>query len=393
MKISPRIWVPVSLALLLCIGAGVFLLWHIKLSVGLIEKSTNIIRTTSSRVVDSMRTIPTPNDNLTLDAQALTLLREGEALMLQGEIQQAEDKFEGSVQAGGGAPALRKLLESQLQRRNYDGADDTLQKLEKAGAKREDVALFTGLIALHQNQKEDAKAAFDSISGTPEGAYGSALLAVIAGNHDEAKKLLSDTAAGTDPTLRSYAKILTDAYDEYALFPESSKTHLMTLLARALAQINECETALPLLQIVTAQEADYRDAWIVKGYCELTSERFQEALISLEAAYNIDPEKPEVQYFLARTYFALGDPQNAVTFLQYSILNGFEPERDAPVSERSCTEFSARTARWTWSSIGTRCSRSKETVHRICSTRMHVRVPCYAKRIPRGPSKTSRNSQ
>jgi lipopolysaccharide biosynthesis regulator YciM len=191
MKISPRIWVPVSLALLLCIGAGVFLLWHIKLSVGLIEKSTNIIRTTSSRVVDSMRTIPTPNDNLTLDAQALTLLREGEALMLQGEIQQAEDKFEGSVQAGGGAPALRKLLESQLQRRNYDGADDTLQKLEKAGAKREDVALFTGLIALHQNQKEDAKAAFDSISGTPEGAYGSALLAVIAGNHDEAKKLPS----------------------------------------------------------------------------------------------------------------------------------------------------------------------------------------------------------
>ncbi len=67
----------------------------------------------------------------------------------------------------------------------------------------------------------------------------------------------------------------------------------------------------------------------MKGYCEFTTERTKDALASLEQAYSLDPEKPEIQYFLARTYAALGDPQNAVTFLQYAIMNGFEPKKDA----------------------------------------------------------------
>lgn len=329
MKLSPRIWIPVSLALLLCIGAGAFFLWHIKTSIALIEKTTNIVRTTSNRMIDSIREVQTPADTLALDAQALTLLREGEALMLQGEVKKAEEKFAGSVQAGGGAPALRKLLEAELQRRNYDGAQETLNQLEKAGAKRENVTLFSGLLALHQGDAKKAQSRFDTIKGTPEGSYGSALVLIASGAEEQAHALLKDAAAGSDPVIRSYAKILVDAYDEYGLFPESKTSHRTTLLARALAQMNECEVALPLLQKVTSEEAEYRDAWIVKGYCELTSERFDEALTSLEQAYNIDPEKPEVQYFLSRTYFALGDPQNAVTFLQYAILNGFQPERNA----------------------------------------------------------------
>jgi tetratricopeptide (TPR) repeat protein len=93
--------------------------------------------------------------------------------------------------------------------------------------------------------------------------------------------------------------------------------------------VNECETGLLLIGPVIAVEPRYRDAWIVKGFCEFNTERTKEALASLEQAYSLDPEKPEIQYFLARTYAALGNPGNAVTFLQYALLNGFQPEKEA----------------------------------------------------------------
>jgi tetratricopeptide (TPR) repeat protein len=134
---------------------------------------------------------------------------------------------------------------------------------------------------------------------------------------------------GTDPTIRTYANTVLQSYNEFSLFPAGQDIHLHTLIARSLAQINECETALVLLSDVVTKQDRYRDAWIVKGYCEFNSERLKDALASLEKAYSLDPEKPEIQYFLARTYAALGDPQNAVTYLQYALLNGFTPENDA----------------------------------------------------------------
>jgi tetratricopeptide (TPR) repeat protein len=100
------------------------------------------------------------------------------------------------------------------------------------------------------------------------------------------------------------------------------------LLGHALADVQECELALPLLSQVTRQQDDYRDAWIQQGFCELTTERTTEALASLERAYQLDPEKPEVQYFLGRAYSAQGDHGNALTFLQYALQNGFEPESE-----------------------------------------------------------------
>ena len=104
---------------------------------------------------------------------------------------------------------------------------------------------------------------------------------------------------------------------------------MLALLARALAQVNECEIALPLAQKATQSLPSYRDAFLVKGYCELVTERTSQALATFERAYAIDSEKPEIQYFLARTYKAMNDTRNAITFLQYAIINGFKPERDA----------------------------------------------------------------
>jgi tetratricopeptide (TPR) repeat protein len=82
------------------------------------------------------------------------------------------------------------------------------------------------------------------------------------------------------------------------------------------------------LHQVTQHQDDYRDAWIVQGYCEMTTERYDEALASFERAYALDPEKPETQYFLGRTLAAKGDAPSALTFFGYALKNGFEPQSD-----------------------------------------------------------------
>lgn len=261
--------------------------------------------------------------------ESLVHLRKGDLLGLQGDWSAAAKEYQASVDAGGGLSALRKLAQAQLQRRDIDGAKDTLRELRRAGARSEDLLLLEAVILLRTGEVADARELLTKASDSPQKHYGLALLAIIEGRHDDAKVELAAVNAGWEPVLRADAKTLLGAYEEYSLFPGSPETHLITLLARALAQVRECELALPLLTQVTEREGDYRDAWLVQGFCELTTERFKESLSSFERAYAIDPEKPEIQYFLARAYSALGDHGNALTFAQYALANGFDPKSDA----------------------------------------------------------------
>jgi tetratricopeptide (TPR) repeat protein len=271
---------------------------------------------------------PTPDAPVATDDESLLRLRQGDMYSMRGDWKSAEDAYQQSVDAGGGLTALRKLAQAQLQRRDIRGAQTTLDQLQRSGAKKEDVLLLESIIDLRSGELEKARTLLTAADDSPQKHYGLALIAIITSDNDTAKKELTLVENGWEPTLRSFAKTLMGAYDEYALFPESPQIHLLTLLGHALADVQECELALPLLSQVTRQQDDYRDAWIQQGFCELTTERTTEALASLERAYQLDPEKPEVQYFLGRAYSAQGDHGNALTFLQYALQNGFEPESE-----------------------------------------------------------------
>lgn len=327
MRLTARLWVPFVLALALVAIIGGIFLWQINSSIALIEQTTATIKNTGRSILKPLN-FPRTGD-ITDEAEALSMLRQGEVLLAQGMLSQAQDKLAKSVELGGGAPALRKLVQVQLQRRHYDEARSTLSALKKESDDEEDLFLLESLLELRSGNTERARNMFQDHASEPSGQYGLALIHIKQKENDAAKTLLTTVAQSNDPTLRTYARTILNAFDEFALFPEGQPMHLTTLLGRALAQVNECEIALPLLSEVVLATDGYRDAWIVKGFCEFSTERFSEALISLERSYNLDPEKPEIQYFLARTYYGLGDPQNAVTFLQYAIVNGFQPEREA----------------------------------------------------------------
>lgn len=327
-KIPPRIYVPLLLAAALGIAVGGLFLWQIHRSVATIEGSFNSGNNTSflqKILPGSPRTTP----NSAMQSQALMELRQGEIFELKGEWKRAEDKYAESVNSGGGTPALKKLASIQLQRREYEGASKTIDALKQENKDSDDVMLLEGILALRKGDVPTAISIFNRKPDSPQSMYGLALTSIVKAEHDKAKLHLAKAGESADPAIRGIAAVILEAYNEFALFPEGRAEHLATLLARSLAQVNECEAALALTNPVVAAEPRYRDAWIVKGFCEFTTERTRDALTSLEQAYSLDPEKPEIQYFLARTHSALGDPQNAVTFLQYSIINGFQPERDA----------------------------------------------------------------
>ncbi len=324
MKFPTRILLPVIAAVLVTGGILGFLWYQMNNTSSELQKKLQGIGG-----VDSTP-LPSALDDTPIGAgdEALLSLRQGDLLALQGNWKDAEDQYQKAVREGGGVTALRKLAQAQLQRRETDGVRTTMVKLKSAGARAEDLLLLEAILDIRSGELSKAQDVINGGGESPQRHYAQALLFLVQADHENAKKELALVIGGWDPVLRSYAKVLQDAYDEYALFPDSPNIHLVTLLARALAETQQCELALPLLTQVVSQQDDYRDAWIVKGFCELTTERDETALASLERAYNLDPEKPETQYFLARAHAALNDHQNAITFAQYALKNGFQPEKE-----------------------------------------------------------------
>jgi len=323
-KLSPRITIPLAGAFLIACGLVGALWWRLSMSVSTSPSSVSNTHT----VVGIPTGDPTFEDEIDDRDAGLLHLRRGDLLALQGKWSQAESEYKKAIDSGGGLAALRKLGDAQLQRRDVNGLQSTMRRMKGEGAKSEDLLLLDAQILLRTGELVRAKSLLENAADSPQKHYASALLALIEDRHTDAAQALKAVMAGWDPVLRTYAQTLQSAYDEFAIFPESQEVHLLTLLSRALAQVQECELALPILTHVTKQQDDYRDAWIVLGFCQLVSERTQESLTSLERAYALDPEKPEIQYFLGRAYIDLKDHRNALTFLQYALQNGFEPQSE-----------------------------------------------------------------
>lgn len=320
MRIPARIAAPVFGAILLVGVVLVVLFWQLEDARALLMQQLHM-GTNTGDVMPTQRIALLPD---TAD-ETLLHMRTGDLAALRGQWADAEREYQAAADAGGGLTALHKLAQAQLQRRDIRGAQATLDAMRRAQARSEDVLLLESMILLRTGELTKAKQLLTSAEDSPQKQYGLALLAIVTGDHESAKAELALVTAGWEPVLRSYARTLAQAYEEYTLFPDSPQIHLQTLLGRALAQVQECELALPLLLNVTQQQPDYRDAWVVQGFCELSTERTTEALASLEQAYQLDPEKPEIQYFLARAYLDQDDHGNALTFLQYALRNGFSP--------------------------------------------------------------------
>ncbi len=146
--------------------------------------------------------------------------------------------------------------------------------------------------------------------------YRGVLMAMLndhAAAFDDFKQVADET---TSPTTKNKADRLVRSYSDYDFAQEAKDPYRFTLLAKALAEQNEFAVSVALADIAIAENPDYTDAWVVRGYGYLMMEQEQRAIKDLTRAHGQDESRAEVAYLLGMAYQKLTKYDNAISFLE-----------------------------------------------------------------------------
>ncbi len=212
--------------------------------------------------------------------------------------------------------------------KNFEKAQLNIEKALEIQPQNEEFLIYLAKNHIKQSEFEKAKALFlENNSVNPEINYYLALFDLLANDNESAKNKFKQVSDSTDDAkLKEKTANLLNSYDEFSLFKGGKAIHLRTLLAKSLNQVEEYEISLAILKEILKEKNDYRDAWILAGYAYLSLESYEFALDSFRKAYDLDSEKPETQYFLGLTYLEIGQTEDALTYLNIALKNGFEPQ-------------------------------------------------------------------
>lgn len=152
-------------------------------------------------------------------------------------------------------------------------------------------------------------------------------------DRDRAGNFLHELAENhPDANTKAIALSLLNIYHTYDSNRDADVSYLWTLFAQKLGELGEYEISYYLAQKAIERNPDYRDAWIIKGYDELTLKDAESAELSLLKAYSLDPGNGHIQYLLGLTYFELNDAEKSTQFLLYS--KDSEPQYELVILEK-----------------------------------------------------------
>ncbi|MFA5948153.1 MAG: tetratricopeptide repeat protein [Candidatus Gracilibacteria bacterium] len=114
----------------------------------------------------------------------------------------------------------------------------------------------------------------------------------------------------------------------FSTYKEGNELFFQTLLAKSLSDAEEGPAAIPLLYDVINQQNNYRDAWIILGYCYLKTNKIQDSIDALSQAEALSSEHPQTLFLLGLAYFANNDIDKAIYYLQEADKNGYEPKEE-----------------------------------------------------------------
>lgn|GEM_PF-2506610 len=228
---------------------------------------------------------------------------------------------------GGDILIMRKLFEIAVLIGDQEKAESILGLLSFRGVDEQVIDALRGFLLLRQGDIDGAKSFFAKNPNAPENAYGLLLVDILNREHESVQSALEFLLGSADPFILHAVKSIKGAYDEFGLFEDGKDVHLETLISRSLANIGQCPISEVLLSDIVAKEGDYRDAWIILGYCRLILQDASGALFAFNNAYDLDPEKSEIQYFLGLTYEKLNQLDEAERFFEYALRNGFSRKK------------------------------------------------------------------
>ncbi|MFH1284406.1 MAG: tetratricopeptide repeat protein [Candidatus Peregrinibacteria bacterium] len=262
----------------------------------------------------------------------------GDKSFSEGEIYDAIDNYQLAIKLNPNSlSALMKLGNAALLANDPKKAEETFSQAEKIDSESIEIKIGITRSLLNQRNIEGAKTFVWTLSDSDYGVkYYTGIILVLYKDFEGAKNIFTQLAQAPteqteevstpiDPALKAKAQIFADTYTNFSYFTEAENIFLETLLAKALTDTGEYESAIPLLYDVLNQKNNYRDAWIVLGYAYLNTDKIPDAIDALTQAKSLDEDKPETLFFLGLAYFANDDIDRAISFLEQAEKKGFEP--------------------------------------------------------------------
>lgn len=276
---------------------------------------------------DSREKIVISEENVSIDEKSVDIsyslderIARGDSYLEQGFVELARDEYIAAlVEDDKNRDAYLKLSETQSLLKNYQGA---VENLKHAGHIENSPEIQLELVKnhIHLFDYESALSRLKDLRGVfLESDY---LL--------QSLELIYQTEIDPDFNVLNKdtykkAQRLNQAFSDFKLGRGGQNIFLKALVAKAFIDNENYEIAQTLLNRIVTERKDYRDAWIMLGYVNIVLEDYEIAKDALNNAYDIDPVKPEIQFFLANVHEELGDEEEALNFYQLAYKNDYQP--------------------------------------------------------------------
>ena len=268
-------------------------------------------------------------------------IQEGDTHLANLLITSAIDSYtKATILNPNSSEPLIKLGEAYLQNNDPKNAQTALEKALILDENSTTIKIGIARSYLNQRNIEAAKnLVWEMSTEDPLVKYYTAMILILYKDFDGSKNLFTELATTQeeaenseqpipqiDPEIIENSQIFLSAYETFSYFTGGEKLHLQTLLAKALTDVDEFETSIPLLYDIINEKNNYRDAWIILGYAYLNTDKILDAIDAFTQAKGLDEEKPETLFFLGLAHFANNAIDKAVIYLELADENGYEPK-------------------------------------------------------------------
>lgn len=249
---------------------------------------------------------------------------DGDNNLVQNNYKEAIENYKSAaVLNPSSVSTLIKLGQAYLKNSSPKLAQNIFLKAVKLKPNSLSVRLLLLQSHLDLNELPQAKQLAWSLNETdPRVIHYRGIIATAYKNYEEAKSQFKQIKD------EKQAKMYLTAYETYSYFTEANENFLKLLLAKALVDDEQYQTAIPILFEITNDQNNYRDAWITMGYAYLKTQKPKEAIDALTQAKALDSKKPETLFFLGLAHFGNDEIEKAIGYLKQAKENGYEPSNE-----------------------------------------------------------------
>jgi len=273
------------------------------------------------------------------------------AMSLQGKIREAK-KLINDSQFGKASILLSAVLQKDatlidayeylgeiyVQTQNFAKLNNLIKETEKRFPTKSLTSTLKIKKLIAENKLNEALIIIENTEEIPANLkFYQATLNALKNDHTKSREILTELAEmSTDKEndefiseeLSKKSINLLKVYEEFDEFADGKNAHLFVLIAKKLAENNEAVLAKEFASVAIKEDSEYVDGWVLRGYAGYLMEDYANSLEDLRQAYQIDPSRPEVYYFLALALEKSGNLPEAALFFEKSLEFDFEFSRE-----------------------------------------------------------------